>query len=136
MKDKKINIGVTDVVLLIIEIIFLVGIITVFKACGPMEDGSWMSCHWACQAVTGVAGVLLVISLLHMFIPGAKIKLGLSIAMIPVSILSAIIPGYMIKLCMMDTMRCHAVMRPFVIVISIISIVISIIDIIIQHKKD
>ena len=136
MEEKKKNIGIIDIILVIVEVLFLTGVLTVFKACGPKDDGSWMTCHWAGQAAIGVAVVLLIIAIVHMIVPAAKVKLGLALAIIPVSILVAVIPGCLINLCMMDTMRCHTVMRPFIIIMSVITIILSVIDILVQRKKD
>ena len=135
MEKKKINIGVTDIILLVLSIVFLIGIRTFFAPCGPKDDGSWMTCHWAGQAITGIASVLLVISVIHMFVKDAKVKQGLAIAMIPMALFSAILPGNMIGLCMMNTMRCHSVMHPATIVMSVLMIAAAVLDLIMQRKK-
>ena len=46
------------ILLFVFSVVELIGIRTFFAPCGPKEDGSWMSCHWAGQAVTGTAAVL------------------------------------------------------------------------------
>ena len=86
MKKIKIKIGISDIILLVLSIIFLVGILTFFKTCGPKTDGSWMTCHWAGNVVTGLAALLAVISLIHLLIPDRKIKIGLSVSIIPISV--------------------------------------------------
>ena len=135
MKNKKLNIGVSDIVLTVIAAVFLIGICTVFKPCGPKEDGGYMTCHWAGQAITGLSAVLLVISVMHMFIPDEKIKQGLSLAVIPVALLAAIIPGRVISLCMMDMMRCRAVMKPAVMIISVLMILAACFDLVMRGRK-
>ena len=94
-----------------------------------------MTCHWAGQGVTGIAAVLLVISVIHLIVKDAKIKLGLSLAVIPTALLSAILPGNLIGLCMMNTMRCHSIMRTSAIVESVLLIAIAVFDIFVQKKK-
>lgn len=135
MDKKKINIGKSDIILIVISVVFLIGILTVFAPCGPKEDGAWMSCHWAGHAVAGAAAVLVVLSVIHLFIADAKIKTGISIAIIPVSILAAIIPDGFISLCMMNTMRCHSVMHPAAIVMAILTVAAALLDIFIQRKN-
>lgn len=135
MEKKKINIGVTDIILLVLSIVFLIGIRTFFAPCGPKDDGSWMTCHWAGQAITGIAAVLLVISVIHLLVKESKVKQGLAIAMIPMALFSAILPGNMIGLCMMNTMRCHSVMHPATIVMSVLMIAAAVLDLIMQRKK-
>ena len=64
MKKNSSKIGAGDIVLLVVSVFFLIGILTFFQACGPKDDGSWMTCHWAGQALTGLAAVLTVIALI------------------------------------------------------------------------
>lgn len=135
MENQKRNIGVSDLILLVISAGYLTGMLTIFKPCGPKEDGGWMSCHWAGNAVAGVAAVLLVIAIVHMIIPGARTKVGLSIAAIPTAALGAVIPGTLIHLCMMNTMRCHAVMHPAAVILSVLMIAAAILDIIVNSRN-
>mgnify|MGYP002623852021 FL=1 len=123
MNNKKLNIGVTDIILLVLSAVFFLGLLTFLAPCGPKDDGSWMTCHWAGQALRGISAVLLVISGIHFFVKDSKIKLGLSLAAIPAAILSLILPGNLIGLCMMNTMRCHSVMRTGTMIISVLILV-------------
>ena len=135
MKTKKIKFGISDIILLLLSIIFLVGILTFFKTCGPKNDGSWMTCHWAGNTVTGLADILTVISFLQLIIPDSKIKIGLSVSIIPISILAIFIPGTLINICMTNIMRCNAIMRPSVTIMSVLMIIFSIFDIIRYSRK-
>ena len=135
MEKRNRSIGVSDIILLVLSVVFLIGILTFFAPCSPRDDGSWMTCHWAGQAVTGIAAVLLVISVIHLVVKDAKVKQGLALAMIPVALFSIILPGNMIDLCMMDTMRCRSVMRPATLIVSVLVIVSAAFDLILQRKK-
>ena len=118
MEKKKRKTGAGDILLLFFSVVYLVGVLSIFAPCGPKEDGSWMTCHWAGQAVAGLAAVLVLIALAHLFLADAKIKIGLDIAAVPVSLLATLLPGGLIHLCMMHTMRCRSVMRPAAAVMS------------------
>ena len=135
MEKKKNTVGISDLLLLAVSLVFLIGIRTFFSSCGPKEDGTWMTCHWAGQAVTGIAAVLLVICVIRLFVKDSGIKQGLSLSVIPAALLSAILPGNLIGLCMMDTMRCRSVMRPAVIVFSLLMIAAAIFDLFVQRGK-
>ena len=125
---------ITDYIILILGAVYVIGILTFAKACGKTEEGSWMSCHWAQQAVLAFAAVLLVIALLHFILSNNRIKQGLSIASILCAAAAAAVPGILISLCMMDTMRCHSVMRPFTIVMSGLWIIAAFLDILLNLK--
>lgn len=135
MEKQKSRVGITDILLLAIGIVFLIGIKTFFKPCGPKDDGSWMSCHWAGNAVAAMAAVLVVIAVIHLIVADSKIKMGLACAMLPVAVVAALIPGHVIGLCMMDTMRCHAVMTPATILLAVVIAVVAVADIIIYRRK-
>ncbi len=135
MSDKKLKIGVSDVLLALLGILFLVGILTFFAPCRPKDDGSWMVCHWAGNSVTGVAAVICFLSLVHLFVFNSRIRMGLDIALFALAILADLIPGHLINLCKMETMRCHTVMSPSVFVISILILIVSLADFLIQKRK-
>lgn len=133
MKNKRF--GVSDILLAVLSLIYLLGSIFVFHPCGPMEDGSWMNCHWAGVAVSCCAAVLLVLSVIHLLATSRIIKQALSAAGIVAALVAAILPGNVIRLCMMTDMRCHAVMRPAAIVFSVLVIAAAVYDLIVQRKR-
>ena len=114
----------------VLTALLAIGVLTVFKACAPMEDGSWMNCHNAQMQVFIVAVVMTVIGIVNIFVKGQKINLCLEIVDIVLAVVAAIIPGIITGLCMMDTMRCHALMRPFVVVLSILVIIAQVLTIV------
>ena len=134
MNAKKRRCGITDVLLLVLNLIFFVGIQTVFAPCEAHPDGSWMTCHWAGQALMGIAAALTVIAVMHLVIPRAQVKMGLALAMIPVSVLALVLPDHLIGLCMMETMHCHTVMTPAVTVLSLLNIMTAGADIYVYRK--
>ena len=130
MKNK---IGAMDIVLLLLSAVLLIGVLTVFAPCGPKEDGSWMTCHWAGRAVAGAAAALTVIAALRPIARNAR--LGLDLAMLPISLLTLLLPGKLIGLCMMAEMRCRSVMTPAVTVLSLLIAAAAAIDAFLQKKK-
>lgn len=133
-KNKSSN-RVSEILLLALSAFFLIGMLTFLGPCGPKDDGTWMTCHWAGQALKGVAAVWLVISVLHLLVKDPKAKMGLSLAAIPTALLGAILPGNLIGLCMMNTMRCHSVMRTSAIILSVLVIVVSAYDAFVQSRR-
>ncbi len=135
MSSQKKEIGVYPLLQIVLNAIFFVGIQTIFAPCEPHEDGTWMTCHWAGEALLGIAAVMLVMSLLHLLPLRTGMKEGLVFAMIPVSFLIIVLPGRLIPLCMMETMRCHVIMQPAVTVIAVLNIVLSAVYLW-QHRKE
>ena len=136
MNEKKRRCGITDVLLLVLNLIFFVGIQTVFAPCEARPDGSWMTCHWAGQALIGIAAVLLAIAVMHLVIPRIQVKIGLSLAMVPVSVLAFAVPDHLIDLCMMETMHCHTVMEPAVTILSLLNVLLAAADIYVYQKGE
>ena len=133
--NKNARFGIGDILLLVIGVVFVIGMFTAFGPCGPKDDGTWMSCHWAGQAVKGISVVLLVMAVIHAVLPNAQAKMGVAISEIPVAVLAAVIPGTVIDMCMMQDMTCWAVMRPAVIVMALLTIVAAVIDVLMQRKR-
>ncbi len=135
-EKKKISVGITDILMAVVSLIFVIGMRTFMAPCGPKEDGTWMSCHWAGEALFAFSIVMLVISVLHLVMGNAKLKIGLSLAVLPVAVMTAVIPQILISLCMMTTMRCHSIMRTAAIIICVVMIVLALADIFLNRKKD
>jgi hypothetical protein len=125
---KKIG-TISNVIVLLMSAVLCIGVKTVFKACGTGQEGKWMACHWAEQAVMGIGISLTVTALMLVIVSNKKIKQGLALAMIPQAAVSACIPNTLINLCMMETMHCHTVTKPAVIIISVIIAVSALISV-------
>ena len=129
---KKINI--TDICLLILSAALCLGVKLLFHACGMKEDGSWMNCHWAEQAVFVVSIGLTVTACLRLLL-NRQAKAGAALAMSVIAVMTALLSGVFVRLCMMDTMRCHAVMRPAVIILCALIAVTGIADAVTGRKE-
>lgn len=132
---NKDRIRITDIALVLLSALYLLGMLTVLGPCGPKEDGSYMNCHYAGIAAAAAAAVLLVLAAGHLLLSGWRWKRGLSLAMIPTAAAGAWIPGNVIHLCMMTNMRCHAVMRPAAILFSAAVILTAAADIFLTRRQ-
>lgn len=118
------------IVLTVLSSILLVGILTFAGPCGVHDDGTVSSCYWASRAVLGVGVVLVVISLVRIFERDEGERRGLSFSAVLLGVLVAVLPGVLIDLCMMQTMRCHTVMRPFALVMGVLIAVVGGVDLV------
>ncbi len=118
------------IVLTVLSSILLVGILTFAGPCGVHDDGTVSSCYWASRAVLGVGVVLVVISLVRIFERDEGERRGLSFSAALLGVLVAVLPGVLIDLCMMQTMRCHTVMRPFALVMGVLIAVVGGVDLV------
>ncbi|MBQ7264797.1 MAG: DUF4418 family protein [Firmicutes bacterium] len=127
---------VTSILQTLFSVAIALGVMFVFHACPAHEDGSYMSCHNAQLAVFAVGLGLSVVSVAGVFVKSSAAKKIISVLIALAAAVGAYIPQGIIKLCMMNTMRCHSVMRPAVIVLSIILIIISVVDFVLNLKKE
>jgi cytochrome bd-type quinol oxidase subunit 2 len=133
MKNK--STFVTDLLLFSASVFFSIGTKFIFHACDKKDDGTYMACHWAEQAVFAVSIAIVVISVTVIFVKNRHLKAGAAASVIPCALMAAVIPNNMINLCMMNTMRCHSTMRPFIIISAVIIIILAIADIILNIRK-
>lgn len=124
-----------DILLPVLALALLLGLLTVFGPCPAKEDGGWMSCHWAGQALRGLAAAMLAVALLHLLPGRAELKRGLDLALLPMAVLALLLPGHLIDLCMMSTMHCHSVMVPAVTVFSVLLFAVAGIDLLVRRKQ-
>lgn len=120
---------------LIISAVFFIGMLTFLKPCGPKEDGTFMSCHYAGTALIILSAGMLAISLLGLFLKDGAARTAVGALQFAFSVLALIIPGTVIGLCMMPEMRCRAVMRPGSIVFAVLMLLFSLAGILINRRK-
>ena len=117
MKEKAKRITAGDIILLVLSLCLALGAALVFGACAAHGDGSVMTCHWAGRAVVGTGAAMSALALARLAV-GRRARLGSDLAFIALAGLAALLPGRLVSLCMMESMRCRAVMRPAVLVLS------------------
>ena len=113
----------------------LVGMITVFHACGAKEDGSWMTCHYAERMIEAIAAVQTIVSLIPFVIRKNGAAAAISLALIPGTVLMMLIPNVLIPLCMMPDMRCRMIMRTAALVFGILILAAAAANAVISMKK-
>ena len=99
----------------------LAGGVTVFSACEPRPDGTWMHCHQCQNSVAAsAAGLVVFLRNRRVFVKNKGVRLALQALSLIGAIVVFFIPGVICPLCMMKTMRCHTVFQPFVRIMSVL----------------
>lgn len=120
--------GLLQWILVAAPAVLAIGVMTVFRACSAKEDGTWMHCYevQTALAITGV--ILTLISVAALLISSAGVCILLRLAGIAAAVIAVLLPGTLMKMCMMDTMRCYAVMRPFAWIMGALIALLSLLD--------
>lgn len=105
---------------LILSAFLAAGVMTIFKACGPKEDGTYMHCHSVQMYIFYIALAEIVIIAATLFIRNTKAIAALMVCGAVLSLIAVLLPGRIMPMCMMDTMRCHALMKPAVTILGVI----------------
>ena len=119
----------------IVAAVLSVGVMTAFHACARAEDGTWMNCHYAQVYVFAAGLIIAAVSIAAVFVKSSKLKMCMGIVSIVIAIITALIPGIMVHLCMMDTMRCHTLMRPAVGILCVLFIIAELVNEIFVYRK-
>ena len=94
--------------------LLVLGVLTVFSACGMKDDGTWMKCHGAQTTVAKLGGAMTALFLPAALLRNMALKTILYGLGIVGSVVVFLIPETTMPMCMMRTMRCYTVMQPFV----------------------
>jgi len=129
MSSSKVKANITDILLPVVSVLYLIGIKNWFPVCSSMGE-TVMSCHWAGKVLTAMAILSIALSFIHMLIPDRKFKAGLDAGMIGLYGLMAIIPGNIIRLCMMSSMSCRTLTRPWTLIFGTVLALICVVDIV------
>lgn len=120
---------VISLVATVVGLVLVIGVMTVFAACGPKEDGTWMHCHDVQMAIAACGAAITVALTLATFLKGKGARIVLYLAAIVLCIVVLALPSVM-PMCMVDTMRCHAVMAPFARVAAAVAGVLGIVSLV------
>ena len=116
--------------------LLLAGGVTVFSACEPKPDGTWMHCHQCQNMVAGSAVGLIALYGASALVTKKPVRLALLALAVIASVVVFFIPGGICPLCMMKTMRCHTVFQPFVRIMSVLVAGSGIGALVASFKKD
>ncbi len=116
-------------------LVLAIGVMTVFSACGSKDDGTWMHCHDAQNAVAVCGGIITALFLLAALIRNKALRVLLNIAALAAGAAAFLIPGVIMPMCMMNTMRCYTVMQPFVRIMTVVIVILAVRGIVGALKK-
>ncbi len=127
MQTRKLS--AAAVVQVVVAIVFAVGVLTFAGPCGVHDDGSVSPCFGTSRMLTVLGFSAALLSAVRLLVGNASARLALDVAVGVVGISIATAPGGFLALCMMATMRCHTVMRPFSIVAGVVLAVAAVADV-------
>ena len=117
---KQRNTSIWNWIPSLLSALLVLGVLTVFSACGMKDDGAWMKCHGAQTAVARLSGAMTVMFLLAAVLRNTALKTVLYGLGIVGSVVVFLIPETILPMCMMRTMRCYTVMQPFVRIMAVL----------------
>ncbi len=112
-----------NIVSVVLAAALCIGVSTVFRACGAKEDGTWMHCHDVQRTVL-VLGLAAAAAGLAGLSGRRAVPMAAAAAGAVISLITALLPGRIMPMCMMETMRCQAVMKPFVTVVCVVAVLV------------
>lgn len=132
LNNDKLKISVTDLILVVISLIFAYGIRFLFPVCAVMGEDI-MTCHWAGEVLKAISVIMVMLSLIHLVV-SQQMKSGIDLAMIAFGGLMITIPGTIINICMMPDMHCHMT-KTVMMILGIIVILVAIADVVINIQQ-
>ncbi len=109
MKAKMRPFGI---VLLACAVLLIVGVMTFAGSC-THNDGSVATCARASWGLVGGGVFLAGIAIAQLVSESRAAQIACAIAAVALGALIFLIPGAILPLCMMETMHCQAMMKPF-----------------------
>ena len=123
----KIKIGIPEILIGVLSILFMIGIRVWFPVCEVMGDTT-MPCHWAGEMLKALSILFLTLSLAHAVIPNGAAKIGVDVSLTGLSVLTLNIPGNIIRTCGNADMACRKSTHPWTIAFCVVMIVLVLAD--------
>ena len=125
---------VLGIVLLAAAALLAIGAATFAGPCPTHDDGSLPGCAQAGQYVLYLGIVGAIAALARVLVNRAPVRAIGSLAAAACGAAAALLPGTVLPLCMMATMRCHTIMRPFALIVGIAIAVLGVADALVSRK--
>lgn len=116
-----------NIIGLFLALLLSVGVMTFFRACAPAEDGSWMHCHAVQLYIFGAGLICAAVMAGALFVKSKSMAVLLHLICLAGGVIVIVLPRVQ-KMCLMNTMRCRAVMTPASMVISILMMMVCLIS--------
>lgn len=128
------KISVMAIVELAAAVLLLVGALTFAGPCGVHDAGTVSPCFGTSHILAAMGAVAAVVAAVRLFVknPSVQVALGVVAGALGVAIASA--PGNFLALCMMATMRCQTIMKPFAIAMGVVILAAAIIDVFLVRR--
>lgn len=98
---------------LVLSALLALGVMTVFSACGMKDDGTWMHCHDAQLHVLYLALAMAATAFVAVFARNDKARIALCALQAVLAGATFAVPGGISGMCMMASMRCWTVFKPY-----------------------
>ena len=122
------RISITGIIRLLFALLIVIGSLSFLGPC-VHTDGSQAPCvsssHW--QIILG--SVMVALSLVYLWCGNKNLRKWLAISLTLIAIVTALVPGTLVSLCMMNSMRCNAIMKPSIQLISAFVALLSLVDV-------
>ena len=129
INKPKIKIGIPELLLTVLSVLFMIGIRVWFPVC-EVTGENIMPCHWAGEMLKALSVLFLVLCILHIIIPGSEVKIGIDVSLAGLFILALNIPGNIIRICAHEDMACRSLAKPMTALFCILMTVLAFLDII------
>ncbi|MBQ8052286.1 MAG: DUF4418 family protein [Lachnospiraceae bacterium] len=103
----------SSLIMAVAGLLLAAGSMTIFSACLPKADGSYMNCHNAQIAVAVCGLCLALLFLVGTFVRKKAVRLFFDAAALVLCAVTFMIPGTLVHICNLSNMHCRVRLRPF-----------------------
>lgn len=115
-------------------LLLALGVATVFTACSPKDDGSWMHCHDVQLAIIACSAIATVVFAAAAFLKDNAAGTALFVLGALICVIALLLPSIM-PMCMDSAMRCHAVMAPFAHIMATLGSIMGIVSAVLTYRE-
>ncbi len=129
------KIYISGLLYIIIGLLIAIGPFTIFHVCDAHDADMIMKCHWTATAELGQGIAISILGLILLIQKEYNSRLTANLSLAVNGALAYLIPNVLIGVCDGAHMRCHAVARPALSVLSALIVAIAVINIIYLYGK-
>lgn len=127
---------ILGLVFLIAGLLTAIGPFTIFHVCNPHEGDMIMKCYWTARAELGLGILISLLAVISAFNKKETVRAAYSVSTALAGVLVYLIPNILIGVCDGVHMHCHAVAKPALSVIGILTAAIAAVNAFYLYRKE
>lgn len=107
---------IISTLVLLLEVVLVAGIYSFLAPC--LVKDHIMPCHWVANVSVGISAAVILLSILNLVLRDNLVRKGVNYGVLVISALHVFVPGFLVAVCAHENMRCNVYTQPAIVTVA------------------